>query len=298
MNEFYENISFLPERIKNVFEKCDTKITDIIDEIRIRACSPILLKCKGKLLYIDKNGNLSYNPTNMCVSFEEVHESFIRLCEFSVYSYIDEIKNGYITLKNGCRIGFCGTAVTNGNEIVSIKDITSLNIRIARNIAGCSEKIIYQIKKNGFGNILIAGSPMSGKTTLLRDLSVNISDMGKIVSVIDERREITSCVDKKYFDVLLSYPKSDGIQTALRTLSPDYIVTDEISTENELDAIITGLNTGINFALSIHASCFSELKRKEIYNILVSFSEFKYVVLLSDKNPGEIVEIKSSKEIL
>lgn len=305
MIKIKEATNFLSDRIKNIIDSIDNEYKKMITEIRIRDGNQIAVRLKNKIYYVTENSKLVYkhNDRFAKVAHDEMEESFNRLCNFSVYSYLNDIRNGYITLSGGHRVGFCATAVKDDDNVLSLKDITSFNIRISREYKNCSNKIFENMKNNGFGNLIIAGQPSSGKTTLLRDITRLLSNNSFNVCVVDERQELFSknCnYDKGYnTDVFLSYPKHVGIQTAIRTMSPDYIITDEISEETECEAICKALNSGVRFALSIHADSIDELKNKYIFRRIVETAYFKYIVLLDGKGrPGEIRKILSSNEII
>lgn len=305
MKDIKNTVEFLPEWIQEIFNKISRDILEDITEIRIRKDCPISIKCKGKIFFVDEKGNMYYKPGIILptVKNDDIDFSFKRLCDFSVYSHLDDIKKGYITLKTGDRVGFCGSAVRDNDSVVAIKNITSFNIRIARQFIGASDEIFSIIKKNGFGNILIAGEPLSGKTTVLRDLAKNLSMENMNVCVIDERQELfgnnTDFEKGSCMDVFCSYPKNDAIQTALRTMSPDYIVTDEIGEESECRAIIKALNSGVKFALTIHCPNYNQLINKEIFIQIEKVQKFDYIIFLKGKEKtGQIADIIYNKEQL
>lgn len=298
MDRISNAISFLPKRISEIIENIDKDFLERITEIRIRKDSPIQIRCKGKAYFADDNSNLlyKYNCHLPTVTKQEIEDSFIRLCEYSVYSHLEDIKKGFITFKGGCRVGFCATAVRDEERIVSVKNISSFNIRIARQFLGCSDSVYATIKEHGLGNILFAGEPSSGKTTILRDFARNLSEDYLNVCVVDERLELFD--NTEYFetghcmDIYSSYPKHIAVSNAIRTMSPDFIVTDEIGDEKECRAIVDGINCGVNFAMSIHCKNFEELKTKRIFKMIEEVKKFDYIVFLKNKcNAGQIDEI-------
>lgn len=180
------------------------------------------------------------------------------LCKGSQYVYDEQIKKGFFTL-HGCRIGVCGSAITEKGEITSIKNIRSLNIRFARQIKGCAKELFSLLGNTVTGGLLLAGAPACGKTTLLRDLTRLISDSGKKVCVVDERSEISALSDGispmdlgSTTDILDGYPKTKAIEIALRCLSPQVIVCDEIG-EKDADSIISCANCGVDIIAAIHS---------------------------------------------
>ena len=185
------------------------------------------------------------------------------------------------------------------------ENIDGINIRIPRNISGVSEDLFGSVFKTGLSNLLIVGPPSSGKTTILKDLIYNLSS-GKNgyfykVCVIDERKEISSSIyDFKLIgpntDVLSGYPKSKGISIAVRTLSPDIIVCDEIGA-NEIDAIQSAVNCGVSFVFTIHAKNHNELINNTTYKKMIKSSCLDYVVFLkSSYEPGTIKNIMKVNE--
>ena len=163
-----------------------------VQEIRIRVNKPLALSDGATTVFTDADGKIMYTMGEKAfrVSQRGIYDTFRRICDYSVYSRQDEIKNGYITVKGGHRVGLCGTAVLTDGKISALNDISSMNVRIARQIFGVSEEIINHLYPFE-GGILIAGMPSSGKTTLLRDLARSLSlGIGCHVmktAVIDER---------------------------------------------------------------------------------------------------------------
>lgn len=303
LNNYQYIVSFLSPRIQMYLLKLSDDLIEKIYEIRIRADRPIMLVTSQGSAFLTNTGKISYIwSSNSVVAYKnEIEDTVNKMCGYSMHSHYEDILNGYITLPNGSRVGLCGTAIFDKDKIKGVKDISYLNIRIPRNINGISDTIFDNILKNGLDNIIIAGPPTSGKTTLLKDIEYQISSgrLGKYykICVVDERKEI--CPDKRNVkslgpntDVLLGYPKAKGISIATRVLSPDLIICDEIGFNDEIDEIINGMNSGINFIISIHAKSFDELKHKKIYKKIINDTEINNLVLLSGKDsPGRVSKI-------
>ena len=165
-----------------------------------------------------------------------------------------------------------------------MREITSLNIRIARSIDGCGDPVVQLALKDGRqSNVLVIGAPSSGKTTILRDAAKNLSlYYGRKVAVIDERSEIFgSYIDMPLekvgmCDVLNGYPKNVGIIQAIRVLSPDYIVCDEIGTKADIEAIGCGMHSGVSIIASVHAEDLEDLRERFILNQLLDMKWEKF----------------------
>lgn len=292
-NEFDSAVSFLPTSLNEMLSCVSEEIKSKTYEVRLRTGKTIVLITSDGTLFVDKNKvTYIYTDDLYKVSQQDMKDSFNRLCNFSVYSHSDSIAQGFITLSSGHRVGICGTAVTENGKVTSIREINSLNIRIARQFRGCADEILTKAFDNKLKNLIIAGPPSSGKTTLLRDIARQVSSgrFGEYykVAVIDERCEISPVSDGicrcdvgPNTDVLSSFKKADGIMTALRTLSPQLVICDEIGTTEECEAIKSGLNSGVNFVLSIHASSVQELKNKPQLKTLLQSGIDGEAVLLS-----------------
>ena len=185
-------------------------------------------------------------------------------CDYSVHSYARQLAQGFITLSGGHRAGFAGTAVAEGGNVSAIRDITSVNLRIAREFTGCSDELYYRLPVGGMRSLLIIGRPMSAKTTVLRDFARNLSVNGYKVAVIDERCEIAgSSFDLgTNTDVLSGYPKKAGFVTALRALSPDFIVCDEIA--GDAGEVAECLGSGVGVVMTMHCGSLEEAQMSEI----------------------------------
>ena len=285
--------------------KINSSIIDDLQEIRLRADRPVMLITNSGGCFLTSSGKTSFILSSNCVYAykNEITETVNKMCGYSMHSHYEDLLNGYLTLPNGSRIGLCGTAVYDKNNVKGIKDISCINIRIPRNIIGISESIMNDIFKNGIDNLVIAGAPSSGKTTMLKDIAFQLSSgrLGRLYKtcVVDERKEIFPERSNLNLigantDVLSGYPKAIGISMAVRTLSPDVIICDEIGQKDEIDEMLLGMNSGVKFILTIHATSFIELKRKPAYKNLFIDSGFNNIVFLSNsKSPCVISNVIS-----
>lgn len=295
MNYYNDIIHYFDEKIKYVLENIDENIVCRITEIRIRRNKPIVIIIKNTTYFLDYNSDIYDYPTHNAVDInnKEFDELLLKLCNYSVYSSMESMKKGYISLKNGSRVGIASTSVYENNELKTIKDISSINIRIPKDVNGAADKVLNFLYVNSFPSIIISGKPNSGKTTLLRDLAYQLSNGFnndyKKIAIIDERNEIAGKYNNEYSskigvntDVLTGFNKSTGIEIATRTLSPEMIICDEISTIDELESIKFAFSSGLSFALSIHANSIDELKSKQIAQMLLNTGQFEYIVMLDN----------------
>ncbi len=276
-------------------------------EIRLRVGKPIILIGKYGHMFIKTNGEVSVDMSEDCYICkpEIITETFNRLCCYSVYSHIESIVNGYITFQGGHRAGITGTAVLNSDGVItSVRDISSVSIRIARQVFGSADGII---KRLGFSetSVIIAGPPSSGKTTVLRDYIRQLSDRMVKVCLVDERQEI-ACMNGMFCqhdvglntDVLSNYPKGKGIMISLKTMSPQVIAVDEVGEKEELYGIAKGINSGVSFLVTVHADSYDDLlKRPQIKQLLDTGGFSKIVLLKSAQAPGEIENIYDVSEV-
>ncbi len=279
-----------------------------LTELRIRRDKPLILVLGSKSYFITKNGKLVNHITSgiYIVENEELELIFKRLCNYSVHCEIDNLKNGFITALGGNRVGVCSTAVVNDGKLTSVKDISSLNIRISKEIKDCAKPIMNMLYINELPSIIVAAPPAGGKTTFLRDFARLISggynNSFKKTVIIDERNEI-ACKSSSGIladvgintDVITGFSKKKGIEMAIRTLSPEIIICDEISSLDEAEEIIDGFHCGVSFAVSVHAKNREDLLSKRIIKKLVSEGEFDYIVLLNDyTNDFEILDVRKN----
>ncbi len=309
MKNYKDAISLLPRDLRSELLSIGEDKMSKVNEIRLRSKKAISFIVDGLVMYLCSSGRISsiYPQNGVYLSAENIEQAAAALCRYSVHSYTECINRGYITIPGGHRAGICGTASVKGGEITAVRCFTSINIRIARDFHGCSKSLISKLGETD--SFLIIGSPMSGKTTLLRDLCRYFSDElinPKKLTVVDERDEIAAYGaggegrDLGFnTDVLSLYPKGIGIEIALRCFSPDIIVLDEIGDLIEARKIIEGVNSGVGFVATAHGSSIDEAMTRPQINLLIKSKAFKKAAVLCGKeNPCEVKEIIDCKTLL
>lgn len=266
-------------------------------EIRLRSGNPPAIT--------DANGSsISYGSRN--VSVYEIESAFVSLCGHSVYSHTEELKNGYLTVKGGHRAGFGCRAVYDHDGLLSIREISSINLRIAREIVGCSNQIAEKVFADGLCGVLFAGAPSSGKTTILRDIARYISEAGSKVTICDERGEIAAVSDgvSKFrlghcCDILSGFSKAQAVMRAIRCLSPRVVICDEIGNDNEAEALSDALNAGVEVIASVHAANEKEfISRPQCIKMIMTGAFEKIVFLPRSYKDKDQIKIMKAGDLI
>lgn len=290
-----EIMKYFPEKLRLALSGLSSKKAEELYEIRLKSEQPVVLVFSTEKHFVTDSGRVTdfYNSNVLRLSDYELKQVFQRMCSYSVYSMTENICNGFITIENGCRVGVYGTAVVEDSAVVSVRNIKGLNIRLAGDFSDISADV-YKLFENSKPSILICGPPLSGKTTLIKDLCRNLSDKFSYkISLIDERAEFVNYYPGFNTDVLTGYPKSVGIMQSVRTLSPEVVVFDELGTSDEAEAVLDGMNSGVSFVMSIHCDNKEELKKKKQLKVLNEMKVIDYFVFLKDR--AEVSEIVSAE---
>lgn len=311
-NSVIENLTY---ELKFPLSMIPNNMKDSIEEIRMRINSPLCIYSKGKDYFVTKDGKLVNNPKEaVIVSFEQLNKTFQIVSNYSIYALTEELKNGFITIKGGHRVGIGGKVIYNNFGIESIKNISSLNFRIAREKRDISNNIINHLIKDGeFLNTLIISPPQCGKTTLLRDIIRNLSNgmkdkniKGFKIGLVDERSEIAGVfngIPQKEVgirtDILDSCLKSLGIIILIRSMSPEIIAVDEIGSLDDVLAIEDALRAGIKLIATVHGYSIEDIKSRRSLKDLFSEKVFKrYIILDNSLGVGTIKEIIDSDNLI
>ena len=309
INDFRKEIlEALPLHLREFLKKLPSTVLRDMEEIRLRANQPLIFYACGKDFSVDEKGSITSDLSKgYIVKIEDIEKAYQLITNYSVYAVEEEIRNGFITLKGGHRVGICGKVVLQGSNVYTIKNISGLNIRISKEKIGVSDRIMrYFIdSEKMFYNTLIVSPPQCGKTTLLRDMIRNLSNgmtnlgiPGFKVGVVDERSEIAACFFGEprndvgiRTDVLDACPKSQGIFLLIRSMSPDIIATDEIGKAEDADALMEGANAGVKVIATMHGSDIEDLYKKiELKKLHSNYFE-RIIVLGRSEGVGTIEKI-------
>lgn len=306
-------IKYICLELNQVLKKIKDKYKKDIQEIRLRANMPLNIYLNGRNYFVSPDGDLSKGPKwAKIVKPEHINKTFQLISNYSVYAFQEEIKNGFITLKGGHRVGIGGKVLYGGGEIETIKDISSLNIRIAKEKIGIGQKVIPYIldQKDSIYNTLIISPPQCGKTTLLRDMirilsngSFSTNNKGFKVGVIDERSEISGMYNGVpqhnvgiRTDILDGCNKKDGTTILIRAMSPDIIAMDEIGSSSDVEAIHESLKAGVKIIATVHGKSIEDLLSRRSLKILINEKVFgRYIFLSNSKGVGTIDTILEGK---
>ena len=287
--------------LENMSESIYTLIKNInldnVEEIRIRKNMPLVLHYANKYAFVSRCALISASADDAyIVTEQDITRTLELLTGGSIYSHQEQIKSGYITTSGGNRVGIAGRTVINEGKIEYLTDISGFNFRIAQALKGVADNVIRHILcDEKINNTLIISPPGYGKTTMLRDIARQISGRGYKTLIIDERSELAAMNDGvcgydvgMLTDVLDMCPKSEGIMLAIRSLSPQVIVCDEIGTIADIDAIKSALGCGVAVISSIHSDDTDKLFKQERTKNLASL--FDVFVLLGNKEKDDRVK--------
>ncbi|WP_033844167.1 stage III sporulation protein AA [Geobacillus sp. FSL W8-0032] len=265
-----------------------------VEEIRIRISRPLEVIARGKARL------LPYEVTK-----EDGVHLLNKLSHYSMYAVEEELKRGFITIEGGHRVGLAGKVITEGGKVKAIRDVSSFNIRIAKEQVGIAEPLLpYVYDGRRFRHTMIIGSPQTGKTTLLRDAARLISSgtnrmAAQKVAIVDERSEIAGCVKGvpqfsfgPRLDVLDACPKAEGMMMMIRSMSPDVIIVDEIGREEDSEAVLEAANAGVSVWTTVHGRSLKDVWQRPTLRAVMEQKVFeRFVELTSVPRPGSIRRI-------
>jgi stage III sporulation protein AA len=299
---FMESIlNFLPKKIADLISTIPPNQKEELEEIRIRINRPIEMTLKGAPKF------LSY-----IIQPDDAFHLMNKISHFSIYTLEEELKQGFITVSGGHRIGLAGKVILEGGKVKAIRDISSFNIRIAREKVGIAESIIPYIYQGNWMHTMVIGPPQTGKTTLLRDIA-RIASSGLLVKgiqaskvgIVDERSEIAGCVNGipqltfgDRLDVLDACPKAEGMMMMIRSMSPDILVVDEIGRKEDAEAIQEAVHAGIKLMMTTHGTSIEEVRNRPSLREILDQKIFQRFVVLSRKSgPGTVTHILDANGI-
>lgn len=300
-------LHLLAPALREVIGRLPQKLQEGLEEIRLRQGRPLAVRCLQGDFFLTAAGITTQVPSEgRLVSEQEIWQTLQLISQGSFYAFEEEMRQGFLTLPGGHRVGLSGRVVLDRGYPKTIKEVGSLNFRIARAVPGAAGEVLPYLLNMAEGrpyHTLIISPPRAGKTTILRDLVRSLSYgvpllnfPGVSVGVVDERGELASCYQGvpqhdlgPRVDVLDLCPKAVGMLMLLRSMAPQVIATDEIGRSEDVDAIWEMINTGVAVLATAHASSFEELERRPVLREIVAQRVFQRWVLLSRrKGPGTV----------
>lgn len=305
-------LNLFPIEVRKLFTPLTDKQFTNLQEIRLRCGKPVGLLYDGSEYGINSEGLCSYSES-VILSTKDIETTIQYMSKYSLYALESDLKQGFITLEGGHRLGVSGQVVVENGYVKSIVYISSMNLRICHEVKGCSDsvmKFIVDTRCDRIAKTLIVSPPKCGKTTLIRDIARNLSNgfstfSGCNVGIVDERSEIAACYRGipqndvgLRTDVMDKCPKAEGIRMLLRSMAPRVIIVDEIGRQEDYDAIQDALCAGVSIISSVHANSIEECMSKPVLNELISQRYFERIIILSDNDGvGTINWICDTKDV-
>ncbi len=282
-------LDFLPEDLKKYLQRVNIQY---LYEIRLRADKPIVVNYQGEYRYLGRCGVTNIRDNALICDKMDVENCIYNAGDNSVYSVEEQIKKGFLTAKHGERIGIAGEYVFDAGQPLTIRNFSSICIRVPHEVLNCGEAIYNKCMSDRIPNILIMSRPGMGKTTILRDLARRISkDYKYNILICDERGELSIGDIGNTCDVLRFSNKSTAFESGIRALRPDVIITDEMSMEDCVPAQ-KAIHSGICLLASVHCAEFQSLSA-------CFLKLFDYYVVLNRASIGKVDKIynKMGEEI-
>lgn len=306
MDKAQEFINIFPDKMKEFWSDI-AKEADYIEEVRIRINNPIIVSVRGQEFFLNPGGKMTRNIKEArLITGAEIDSILNHICKCSVYAFEDEVKEGYITVAGGHRVGLAGEVVVDENgKIVTIKYVTFMNIRISHEILGAADGVVDFLMENGsLRNSLFVSPPGCGKTTMLRDVVRQLSRgnykrRAYKVGVVDERNEIAGGFKGTpqndlgpRTDVISCLSKSHAMLMLIRSMSPEVLALDEIGGQEDIEAIKYAIKCGVRIIATIHAGNKEELLKKPYITELLCEGGFERLIFMEKINGKCVVKEK------
>lgn len=289
-NQKKQIIRVLSESVQKIIEQERMDFSEL-QEIRLRIGQPVTVLYQNEELILPT----MYSEKKR-LGKQEIKETIEHISNYSLYAYEHELKQGFITIEGGHRVGMAGQVIMEGGKIKNMKYISSINIRVSHEVLDCANKIFPYITYNKqMYHTLIISPPRCGKTTLLRDVIRQISDgnrwiKGCTVGVVDERSELGGCylgVIQNNLgmrtDILDRCPKADGMIMLIRSMAPQVVAVDEIGAKEDVHAIEYAMHCGCKMLATAHGDSMEEICKKPIFEKLIREKRFERYVILSNR---------------
>lgn len=271
---------------------------DKLYEIRLRVGRPLFLTYDGGECFLRRREREPYLVTQ-----EDLKETLEYVSGYSLYAYEEEVRQGFLSVQGGHRVGVTGKVILNGNQIQGMKYISCINVRLAHQIKGCADAVMPYIQnKDWIAHTLIISPPRCGKTTLLRDIIRQISNgregiEGKTVGVVDERSELAGCYQGIpqndlgiRTDILDGCPKAEGMQMLIRSMSPSVVAVDELGGEEDFQAVKSVIHCGCKLIATVHGNSLEDILQQPLFRKLLKEHVFERYILLGKQDRAGIIE--------
>ncbi len=296
MDEYYGVIRSLPPWLAQPLAALLPETASEVQEIRLRIGAPVVLTLQGRQCPVDALPECPAQLRKLRLTGTRLEEIFHALCGGAVYAHQTELAQGYLTTGEGCRVGVGGNFVEQEGRETMLRYVTSLNLRVARAKQTELPEDLRQLLQGHFTGLAVIGEPGSGKTTILRQMAQELAALGKTVAVIDQRRELfplSYLAQGAAVDCLSGLSKQEAVQMALRTLSPQVILLDELGGMEEVLGLEQGFFSGVDLVVTLHAPDLEEALRRPQVQALYQKGMLRAAVLLADRStPGQIREVR------